>query len=180
MAHKHDGPFFTGTLLKLHTQRPESGEFNVLQAQINNKNVTTLRGDRLLDHQGYVQVSQGVAIGMTYEPTNEVRVTNEINKEQQWRNLANLRSNVNGPQAGDTQTALPHHLVAYFNHQQVFELSAEGGLSAQGGMSAANGSFVVSPLGTQHRITCHHPATTISSYHYFTPPCSALLRSNLT
>ena len=146
MSHKHDGPFFTGTLLKLHTQRPESDDFNVLQAQINSKNVTTLRGDRLIDHQGYVQVSHGVAIGMSYGP---IGITNEKTNEMQWRSHANLRSNVNGP--SDAQThgpALPHHLVTYFNHQQVFAVSAEGGLTAQGGVSAGNGSFVVSPLGT--------------------------------
>ena len=156
MSHKHDGPFFTGTLLKLHTHRTESGEYNVLQAQINNKNVTTLRGDRLLDHQGYVQVSQGVAIGMSYEPTGALNEKNNEINEVQWRNTANLRSNINGP--SDAQTpgpALPHHIVTYYNHQRVFMLTAEGGVMAQGGMSAGNGAFMVSPLGatTVHNLS---------------------------
>ena len=171
MSHKHDGPFFTGTLLKLHTQRPEAIEFNVLQAQINNRNVTTLRGDRLLDHHGYVQVSQGVAIGMNYDPlfllNGATGVTGigsgaGVTNEMQWRNMVNLRSNINVPE--DTQTTHgptpPHHLVTYLNHRPVFVLSAEGGVTAQGRLSAANGTFVVSPQGNNLHLTSDLPLTT--------------------
>ena len=147
--------------------------------------MTTLRGDRLLDHKGYVQVSEGVAIGMSYDPTGVLHgqnngQNNEKNSEMneiQWRNAANLRSNINGPTDAPTPglgTVLPHHVVGYYNHQRVFVLSAEGGVMAKGGMSAGNGTFTVSPLGMYRATlpTCHllctlpstHPATQTSCH----------------
>jgi hypothetical protein len=61
----HDGPFFTGTLLKLHNMRSEGADFNVLQAQIDGRNVTTLRGDRLLTHLGRAEVQGALMVGST-------------------------------------------------------------------------------------------------------------------
>jgi hypothetical protein len=43
-------------LLKLNIVRDENKAFNVFQAQIEGKNVTTIRGDRFLHHQGDVAV----------------------------------------------------------------------------------------------------------------------------
>lgn len=54
--HVHDGPFFTGSVVKINAQRASSAVFNLFQAQRDGVNVTTIRGDGLLQHAGDAQV----------------------------------------------------------------------------------------------------------------------------
>ncbi|RYY83673.1 hypothetical protein EON63_10720 [archaeon] len=41
-----------------------SPKFNLLQLQVNNVNITTVRGDGLLLHRGEIEVEGGMRIGM--------------------------------------------------------------------------------------------------------------------
>lgn len=59
----HNGPFFTATLHKLNVIRTESSDFNIFQAQVSGENVTTIRGDRLMEHTGKVKVKGPLAVG---------------------------------------------------------------------------------------------------------------------
>lgn len=61
--YSHDGPFFTGTLMKLSASRNRAKSFNVLQVQIDGENATTIRGDGLLSHYGNVAISGGMLLG---------------------------------------------------------------------------------------------------------------------
>ena len=44
-VYTYDGPFFTGTVLKVVADRNPNKEFTVFKAQIGNMDVTTIRGD---------------------------------------------------------------------------------------------------------------------------------------
>jgi hypothetical protein len=57
--YSHVGPFFTGTLLKTEVLRDASAQFNLFQARISGRNVTTIRGDSELVHSGAVVVREG-------------------------------------------------------------------------------------------------------------------------
>lgn len=61
-VHMHDGPFFSGTLVKMDASRTASSEFNIMQTQVNGRNVTTMRGDGLLHHVGNAAVVGGVSV----------------------------------------------------------------------------------------------------------------------
>lgn len=58
MAAVHDGPFFTGTVIKGLAIRSSSNEFNLLELGhsqdilYSNNTVTRIRGDGLLEHHG--------------------------------------------------------------------------------------------------------------------------------
>lgn len=64
----HDGPFFTATVLKTAATRPLSDEFNFFQIthaqdKFNEQApVTTVRGDKLLSHNGNAEVAGSVEI----------------------------------------------------------------------------------------------------------------------
>ncbi len=59
----HDGPFFTGTLQKLILTRDESPAFNLLQLVLNGQNITTVQGDRSLEHNGNMQLHGRISVG---------------------------------------------------------------------------------------------------------------------
>ena len=44
VKHFHDGPFFTGSLLKLEVETKPSEAFNLFQTKLNGENVTTITG----------------------------------------------------------------------------------------------------------------------------------------
>ena len=56
IVHSHDGPFFTGTVVKASITRSPSSEFNLFQTRINEDDVTTLRGDGVLVHNGNASI----------------------------------------------------------------------------------------------------------------------------
>lgn len=62
VVHEHDGPFFTGTLLKLNAIRNPSSEFNIFQVQLNKHNITTIHGDKLFEHRGDMKVHGNVMV----------------------------------------------------------------------------------------------------------------------
>lgn len=71
-VYDHEGPYFTGTLLKLSAHRDVSPDFNVFQTLINGENVTTLRGDKLLHHDGDVSVRGNLLLGENSEGSETV------------------------------------------------------------------------------------------------------------
>ena len=65
VKHTHDGPFFTGSLLRLDMERDPSEVFSIFSARLNAQNVTTITGDRRLVHEGDVVVHGAIAVGST-------------------------------------------------------------------------------------------------------------------
>ena len=87
----HDGPFYTGNLMKVHAERSLSHEFSLLNAVINDVNITTIRGDGALIHTKDFFTKQSISIG--YIPDNkdnEVFPTNAMLNH----NKNNLKTNV--------------------------------------------------------------------------------------
>ena len=90
MVHRHDGPFFTGSVLRIAVERKvafivlllaeavlmcrslsqESSEFNIFHSSLNRKNITTINGEGLLTHRGDVEVHDGT---LTLKQSQEVR-----------------------------------------------------------------------------------------------------------
>lgn len=56
VVHEHDGPFYSGTTVKINNLRSPSAEFNFLQMKLDKNAVTTFRGDGHLQHNGNVSV----------------------------------------------------------------------------------------------------------------------------
>lgn len=65
VKHTHDGPFFTGSLLRLDMDREPSEVFALFSARLKGQNVTTITGDSRLVHEGEAVVRGGLALGET-------------------------------------------------------------------------------------------------------------------
>lgn len=55
----HDGPFFRGNVVRVEANRSPSSEFNLVNVRVDNRNITTIRGDGLLSHNGEMLVLDG-------------------------------------------------------------------------------------------------------------------------
>ncbi len=56
----YNGPYFTGSLVKLNSYRNSSDEFNIFAATLNGGNVTVIGGDKVLTHYHDMVVRGGV------------------------------------------------------------------------------------------------------------------------
>jgi hypothetical protein len=59
----HDGPFFSGSLMKVNAKRFSAPEFNLFQAVVNGENLTTIRGDGQLIHSGDMYIGKRLLLG---------------------------------------------------------------------------------------------------------------------
>jgi hypothetical protein len=80
LAVVHDGPFFTGTVLRALAIRSPSEEFNLLDLghSINpshaNTSVTRIRGDGLMEHRGDIQLQGHLSITAPHTATKKTLV----------------------------------------------------------------------------------------------------------
>lgn len=62
-VHEHNGPFFMGSILRLHADRSRSEEYSMLKVQIGGETVTSIRGDGFLNHTGPSQIGGTLYVG---------------------------------------------------------------------------------------------------------------------
>lgn len=63
-------------MVKINAQRTPSEVFNLFQAQLDGANVTTIRGDRLLQHKGDVHVLGGLEVQQAGAGVGSAVITN--------------------------------------------------------------------------------------------------------
>ncbi len=88
-SHVHDGPFFTGTVLRVAAEREISPQFNLFATHIlddktpaflpgnkfNNKNlVTAIKGDRTFLHNGNMTIRGSTGISVPYGVSQDALV----------------------------------------------------------------------------------------------------------
>eukprot|EP01038_Epipyxis_sp_PR26KG_P008919 gene8919-12027_t len=136
ITHTHDGPFFTANIMKIHAERVESDEFNLLQMQINHSNVTTITGDRRLIHSGDLSVTNGGSIAVSMVDWKS------SSSEQFIAKPANYRSHISvvDPFASSSH----YHILATRNSRDLsYSLDANGNSIQTGNIIAANNTFSV-------------------------------------
>jgi hypothetical protein len=117
----HDGPFFSGSLLKLNVDRTPSAVFNVLAAQISGSPVTTIRGDKLLTHTGNANILGSLVLG---ELTENGTTANIYSTVRSGKNTLHFR--------------------AVSGNSDVFKVEESGAVFVKGKFEADSSTFRVS------------------------------------
>ena len=125
--YNHDGPFFTGTLMKLSASRKRAEIFNLFQIQIDGENATTIRGDGLLSHFGPMAVSGATVFGGVLGDSSTA-----TSASVQLRLTSSERDN---------------HLEAHTDSALVFQLNSKGDITSKGKLNLANGTFRIEDEG---------------------------------
>jgi hypothetical protein len=162
---EHDGPYFTGTVMKSVAYRSPSSDFNVFVAGVAETPVhelhayTTVRGDGTLIHSGgNVVVEQGsVTIGAT-NPTTLSLLDLNFNTDtgssvKPWKDMNGtlIKGNTVLPgqfhmQLFNSETPIDSEKQTFLDSAgsfSVFNITAQGDLSTSGNLCASNRTFVV-------------------------------------
>ena len=162
---EHDGPFFTGTVLKSVGIRSPSAEFNVFQAGISSsstadiKPYTTVRGDGTLVHSGGdVVVTDGSLSVQGLDPESESLLKIAVSRHASssattWKktNATLIEGSTFMPgqfhvQLFHTETPINPETGGFYEPTGTFSvlnITAHGDLSTSGNLCASNRTFVV-------------------------------------
>jgi hypothetical protein len=163
---EHDGPYFTGTVMKTIAYRDRSKEFNVFQAGVavsagvEPEPFTTVRGDGTLLHSGGdMMVNQGRVSVTSTNPTKESLVDISFvgsaagSSAHVWKdsNATLLKGSTFLPgqfhmQLFHTETPInseEQRFLEAVGTYSVLNITAQGDVSTSGNLCAANRTFVV-------------------------------------
>lgn len=152
---EHDGPYFTGTVMKSVAYRSRSDEFNVFQAGVASSSAQemqvylTVRGDGQLTHSGGDVLVDGGKVSVQGLDPNQDSLLDLAFDGGAWKD-----SNSNATLIkGSTVLSGQFHMQLFntetpsdAEEQQTFSvlnISAQGDLSTSGNLCAANRTFVV-------------------------------------
>jgi hypothetical protein len=169
--------------VKINAQRTPSAAFNLLQAQIDGQNVTTLRGDGALLHKGDVHIRGGVLsvqggaapegdADMGEAATAAATVSGSFDCHDMQGScddfsfltsprcpchLSQIKSTISGDQP-------QQHIAAYHNNQRAFSVSAQGDAHIAGTLHVGNASLTVVPqLITGQNLLLHNTLHVVGS-----------------
>lgn len=140
--HLHDGPYFTGTMLKAKVLRSASPDFNLFQlARADEMGtpqdaITTVRGDGLLTHEGPIHATGSMAISARFPlRTEEQQALNALSLDgtlipdlQKKRHSFQEASTLLHTAAG---TSHQYHIRSQHDGSDVFSVAGNGKLAAQ-------------------------------------------------
>jgi len=128
----HDGPFFTGSLVKLAVTKPKSSDFSFLRVMgtgtgknEESVNITTIQGDGRLVNEAEIESKSGIVSKMALKVSS----------------------------SGKAVVGKPHFL-ALLDEEEVFSVANSGDITAAGSLLVANNTFLVE----EHKVTMSNAA----------------------